>query len=299
MDNAELFTPEVDPESLNLGASLERVMALSMERLARVQSEFNPTHTILTVSGGDDSAAEVAFALEIGIKPDFILHGRTGTGIRQTTEHVIDYYGNLGPDLVIADAGDAYEQYVMRKGFFGVGKDAHNFSYHVLKAQPFRKAISKHLRQGRRDVRVMVLNGARMSESENRRINLPETKRDPASPGNLWTNLIHDWTNGDRDNFLRIRQVRRNPVAACLGRSGECMCGTQQRLEDRFSASIAYPEWGDWIDDLERRAVAKHGWGWGVPMPRPADPNQIEMFTPMCMGCARDGSAALMSETEG
>ena len=287
---ADLFTAETDPEGTSLGASLERVMAMSAERIARVQSEFAPTHTILTVSGGRDSAAETELALEMGIKPDFILHGRTGTGIRQTTEHVISHYGNLGPDLVIADAGDAYEQYVMRKGFFGIGKDAHNFSYHVLKAQPFRKAISKHIRQGRRDIRVMVLNGARMTESENRRINLPETKRDPASPGNLWVNLIHDWTDGDRDNYLRLRQTPINPVAVQLCRSGECMCGTQQTLQARAEAAALYPEWGNWLDDLEARAVAKHGWGWGVPMPRPADPNQVEMFSPMCMGCAREAA---------
>lgn len=286
-----LFDAETDPQGYVASPSLARAKRLSEERVARVTAEFQPTHTILTVSGGRDSAAEVELALEMGIKPDFILHGRTGTGIRQTTEHVVDYYGNLGPDLIIADAGDAYESYVMRKGFFGVGKQAHNFSYHVLKAQPFRKAISKHIRQGRRGIRVMMLNGARALESDNRRLNLPETKRDPASPGNLWVNLIHDWSDGDRDQYLRMRGTKINPVAVQLCRSGECMCGTQQSLQARAEAAALYPEWGAWLNDLERRALAKHGWGWGVPMPAPPDPNQTEMFTPMCMGCAREAAA--------
>ncbi|KQY96410.1 hypothetical protein ASD25_00530 [Brevundimonas sp. Root1423] len=254
-------------------------------------AEFDPTYIVLLVSGGRDSAATVALALEIGLKVDLILHCRTGTGIRQTTEFVTDYYGALGPDFYMADAGDAYERYVLRKGFFGIGRDAHNFSYRILKAQPMRTALSRTLRKGRRGVRIMMLNGARALESDNRRLNLSETRKDPASPGNMYVNLIHDWSDADRDNFLRLRGVPINPVAVQLCRSGECMCGTMQSLQTRNEAAAIYPEWGGWINDLERRAIALHGWGWGVPMPKPADPNQLLLFTPLCMGCARDAAA--------
>lgn len=291
MTEPSLFNPETDPQSGVVPPSLERAMRLSAERVARVQSEFAPTHTVLTVSGGRDSAAEAELAMEMGLKVDLILHGRTGTGIRQTTEFVVDHYGNLGPDLVIADAGTAYEEYVLRKGFFGVGQKAHSYAYHVLKASPFRKAISKHVRRGQRDVRVMLLNGARMLESDNRRLNLPETRRDPASPGNLWVNLIHDFSDGDRDDYLRMRGTPINPVAIQLCRSGECMCGTQQSNQERAQAAAIYPEWGCWLRDLEQQAVRLHGWGWGENKPAPPDPNQTEMFTPMCMGCAREAAA--------
>ncbi|RZI99831.1 MAG: hypothetical protein EON90_09925 [Brevundimonas sp.] len=287
----ELFTPETDPQSQIIGPSLAKVMDLSAARVSRVMAEFDPTYIVLTVSGGRDSAAEVAFALELGLKVDLILHCRTGTGIRQTTEHVVDYYGTLGPEFVMADAGDAYERYVIRKGFFGIGRDAHNFSYRVLKAQPMRTALSHTLRKGRRGVRIMLLNGARALESDNRRLNLQETRKDPAAPNNLWVNLLHDWSDADRDNYLRLRGVPINPVAKELCRSGECLCGTMQTAQDRIQASALYPEWGNWIDDLERRAIALHGWGWGVTMPKPVDPNQIELFTPLCMGCARDAAA--------
>lgn len=287
---SDLFNADTDPQSLVIGSSLARAMDLSAQRVKRVIADLNPTHTVLTVSGGRDSAAEVAFAMELGLKVDLILHCRTGTGIRQTTEFVVDYYGSLGPDFVMADAGDAYERYVMRKGFFGIGRQAHNYSYRVLKAAPMRTAISRSIRQGRRDIRVMMLNGARALESDNRRLNLAETRKDPASPGNLWVNLIHDWSDADRDDYLRLRGIPINPVAKELCRSGECLCGTMQSLQERAQAAAIYPEWGAWIDDLERRAIAKHGWGWGVTMPRPADPNQTELFTPMCMGCAREAA---------
>lgn len=119
---SELFDAATDPESINLGASLRRAQRLSVERMQRVIAEYQPTHIIATVSGGRDSAAEVEFAREMGVKIDLILHARTGTGIPETTQFVTDHYGNLGPDLVVADAGDAYERYVMRKGFFGIGR---------------------------------------------------------------------------------------------------------------------------------------------------------------------------------
>lgn len=261
------------------------VRQLSEERIARVIAEHQPTHIIATVSGGRDSAAEVELANEMGLKIDLILHCRTGTGIPETTKHVIDYYGNLGPDFVMADAGNAYESYVMRKGFFGVGRQAHNFSYRILKADPMRKAISANIRKGRRGIRTMLLNGARAAESDNRRKRLPETRMDK---GNLWVNIIHDWTSGDRDEYLQLRRVPINPVAIQLCRSGECMCGTMQSKGARNEAAAIFPEWGAWLKDLEARAKAKHGWGWGEPMPEPADLRQIEMFQPLCMGCARD-----------
>lgn len=283
----ELFDSASDPQSMILGPSLTRAMDLSAERIRRVVKEVNPTHIVGTVSGGRDSAAEIEFARELGVKIDLILHCRTGTGIRQTTEHVVDHYGNLGPDFVMADAGDAYEEYVMRKGFFGIGRSAHNYSYRVLKATPMRKAISRVIRQGKRGVRVLLLNGARASESDNRQRNLPETRQDPASPGNLWVNAIHDWTAGDRDHYLRLRNTLINPVAVQLCRSGECMCGTMQSAQTRAEAAAVYPEWGAWLNDLERRVRAKHGWGWGETMPAPVDPRQIDMFQPMCSGCTR------------
>lgn len=268
--------------------TLERAKELSAQRIERVIAEVRPTHMVMMVSGGRDSAASEEFASEIGLKVDLILHGRTGTGIPETTKHVVDYYGSRGPDFAIADAGDAYESYVMRKGFFGIGRRAHGYAFHVLKAAPFRKAISQHIRKGRRGIRVLLLNGARALESDNRNANLRETRMDPASPNNLWVNLIHDWSSADRDSYLALRETPINPVAVQLCRSGECMCGTMQSKQARGEAAAIYPAWGAWLNDLEARAKAKHGWGWGETKPTPSDERQFDMFPPMCVGCMRD-----------
>lgn len=274
-EQAEFWVPEPTKAP-------QKAMDDAAMRFRQAVEEFNPTHIVAMVSGGDDSAAAYEMAVQIGVKIDFIIHGKTGTGIPETTTHVLDHYGNKGPDLVIADAGDAYERYVMRKGFFGVGKDAHHFAYHVLKAQPFRTAISHNIRQRRRGIRVMLINGARKTESENRKQNLQPTRLER---DNLWTNIIHDWSSGDRDQFLSYAGVCRNPVAKELCRSGECMCGTQQNQGDRNEAAAIYPHWGSWLDDLEGAVRRKHGFGWGEPYPKPRDPLQGELFEDMCAEC--------------
>ena len=263
---------------------IDRAINSSVRLMQSVMAKYQPTHIVVMVSGGRDSAAACAIAEEMGLPIDLILHGNTRTGIPETTQFVIDHYGNKAVDFAVADAGDAYERYVMRKGFFGKGRNAHNFSYRILKADPFRAAISRLIRQKKRGVRVMLLNGARASESENRRINLSPVRMDK---GNMWVNICHHWTDGDRDAYLESRQVQINPVAKVLCRSAECMCGTMQTTGDRNEAAALYPAWGNWLNDLEVVVKAKHGFGWGDTGPKYKDHRQDDLFQPMCVGCNR------------
>ena len=243
--------------------------------------EFKPTHIVSMVSGGKDSAASDQIARELGVKIDFVMHGNTRCGIPETTEFVRDTYGKLG-EYVEADAGNAYEEYVMRKGFFGKGVAAHAYSYRVLKAGPFRKTLSSMIRKGKHNIRILLLNGARKDESANRKRTLEVFRRDPASKNNVWVNLIHDWTLEDRDSYLNSRGTCINPVAKKLCRSGECMCGTMQSKEERLEAGIAYPKWGRWLDDLEKEAMRLHGFGWNDTFKvRETKPE----FQPMCEEC--------------
>lgn len=263
------------------------LISKSAKILKAAIDRFNPTHFVSMVSGGKDSAATDAVARELGVNVNFVMHGNTRCGIPQTSEFVREIYGALG-DVVEADAGTAYEDYVLRKGFFGVGISAHSFAYRVLKATPFRKAISKHIRKGKRDIRILLLNGARKDESENRQKHLQVWRQDPAAPGNIWVNLIHDWTQDDRDEYLDNRFVPINPVAKALCRSGECMCGTMQTKEDRVEAAAIYPEWGKWLEMLEAEAMKLHGFGWGDDFPTPPNPEaqpDIFGFYPMCKDC--------------
>lgn len=246
---------------------------------------FNPTHVVTMVSGGSDSAACHQLAIEIGLPVSLTIHGRTGCGLQETTDFVASNYGNDSP-LEISDAGTAYEEYVLRKGFFGKGVDAHGFAYRILKAQPFRKTISAALRKGKRSVRVLLLNGAYKAESANRAANLKQSRSDPGAPMNQWFNLMHHWTPGLRDEYLASRSVPINPVSKALCRSGECMCGTMQTAAERLEAAAYDPNWGAWMDELEGEAKRLHGFGWGQSAPRPSK-GQPDLFMPMCNGCGK------------
>lgn len=266
-----------------MGALHESALVKSRDIFRRAVERFSPTHIVSMVSGGKDSAASDQVARELGVKIDLVIHGNTRCGIPETSQFVRDTYGRIS-DLVEADAGTAYEDYVLRKGFFGKGIGAHGFAYRVLKATPFRKAISKHIRRGKRDVRVLLLNGARKDESENRQKHLEIWRSDPAQKGNIWVNLIHDWSQDNRDAYLDARQTPINPVAKALCRSGECMCGTMQTDAERIEAAILYPSWGKWLSELEQEAIRLHGFGWGKPFPK-RDSRQAELFAPMCKDC--------------
>lgn len=264
------------------------LLAKSYNIFRQAVEAYNPTHIVSMVSGGKDSACSHAVAQELGIKVDLIIHGNTRCGIPETSDYVEREYGSLGPDFAVADAGSAYEDYVLRKGFFGKGIAAHGFAYRILKATPFRRVISQRIRKRRRGVRVLLLNGARRTESENRRKHLKPLRQDPSRPGNIWTSLIFDWSAKDRNCYLQSRGVQINEVAQVLCRSGECMCGTTQSQESRQEAALFYPKWGTWLDNLEAEVRRKHGFGWGEPFPKKRKVEQMDLFQPMCTDCTID-----------
>lgn len=264
-------------------AALNHAIAMSAFYANTAMEWYNPKHIVTMVSGGKDSAACHSLAVELGLPITMTIHGRTGCGLKATQDHVEANYGTDAP-LIIADAGTAYEEYVMRKGFFGKGRDAHGFAYRILKADPFRKVISSELRKGKTRVPVLLLNGAFKAESENRKATLRRARSDPGAPMNVWFNLIHDWTPEIRDEYLVSRNVPINPVAKSLCRSGECMCGTMQTDAERIEAAMLDPEWGKWLDDLDAAARNKHGFGWGQQIIIP-NKKSHETFMPMCVDC--------------
>jgi 3'-phosphoadenosine 5'-phosphosulfate sulfotransferase (PAPS reductase)/FAD synthetase len=259
----------------------------SKEIYERALEIYKPKTVVVMLSGGDDSMTAYTVARELGISYDAVIHGNTGTGIRQTNIFAENEVKKRGDRLLVANAGDAYERYVLRKGFFGKGITAHSYAYHILKAEPFRKVVSKHLRQRRRNYKVLFLNGARRQESPNRQKNMVEPYR--ADGNNIWVNLIHNWSKQDCLDYMNDRNICRNPVSKKLCRSGECMCGTMQAPESRAEASYLYPEWGEWLDNLESKVIQKFPWKWGQNISKQ---KIMEMhgqmtidFMPMCHDC--------------
>lgn len=270
---------------------MNNLIESSKEIFQYASEAYKPKAIIMMLSGGDDSMCAYHVAKSIGIKFDCVVHGNTRTGIKDTTDFVRKEVERMGDIYLEADAGTSYEDYVMRKGFFGIGEMAHSYSYHILKWTFFRKAISENIRHRRRDFPIMFINGARRQESERRKKTMISPyKVDPKMKNNIWVNIINEWpSRHDCVDFLEGNGIKRNPVSINLCRSGECMCGTMQSIGDYNEAKFHYPEWGRRMDELRQRVRTKFPWDWGENINKYhlAEMNgQLRMdFQPMCIGC--------------
>lgn len=266
---------------------MDQLLAYSKEIYDKAMADYKPKAKVLMLSGGDDSLTSYHVARELGIKFDFVIHGNTRTGIPEATDFARSEVSRLGDNYLEADAGDSYINYLMRKGFFGKGFDAHQFSYHILKQDHFERVVAMHIRQRQRNFPILFINGARRKESDNRMVTMKSPiKVTPRRPNDIWVNLINEFDKPDCRNYLEGNGIVRNPVSIKLCRSGECMCGTMQSRGDRFEASYHFPAWGRQLNELERIIKEKHGFGWDDAAPK--DPNQLKLFDgfqPMCTGC--------------
>lgn len=267
----------------------------SQEILDEAIAQYQPYAKVLMFSGGGDSMAALQACLALGVKLDYVMHINTRTGIEETTTFVRSYVESIGIPYLEGDAGAKYENYVLRKGFFGVGtgaQSAHSMAFHLLKRDVLTSVISSQIRHRKRDRPVLLINGARVGESKNRSINLVDPIRADQGGSNIWVNVIHHWSKDDCNDFTCDRKCPKNPVSVQLCRSGECMCGTTQGIQARQEASYFFPKWGKWIDRLEEKVRAKFPWGWGEAVPKQwalEKKGQLRLFDsdfqPLCSSC--------------
>jgi 3'-phosphoadenosine 5'-phosphosulfate sulfotransferase (PAPS reductase)/FAD synthetase len=160
----------------------------SKEIVERAISEYKPYAKVGLFSGGNDSLALLEVLKELGVELDFVIHVHTGTGLPQTLEFVREHCSVYGDRYLELSAGTAYEDYVLRKGFFGKGVDAHAYAYHTLKVNPLERGISGYIRQRKRGRKVLLFNGVRINESENRKYNfgLNEITVDRRKQNDVW-----------------------------------------------------------------------------------------------------------------
>lgn len=229
--------------------------------------QLEPYATCVLFSGGKDSMAAYQVCKAQNVKIDYLIHINTRTGIQETTNFVRNFAESEGVTYIEGDAGTKYEDYVLRKGFFGTGSHAHSFAYHLLKQHVLASAISHNIRHGRRNRNILLINGARTDESSRRMLGCGSVPIRKDRTG-VWVNVINDWTKDDRDDFLKECKAPVNPVTTKLCRSGECLCGTMQSKQTREEVGYFYPEWEMWMAGLEAKVRKKFPWGWGENMPK-------------------------------
>lgn len=269
---------------------IDDMLRESMDIVQRAIIEHQPYAVCLMLSGGDDSITALKVALMLGVKIDYIIHGVTGTGLKDVRKYVHKVAELCGIKLIEANAGTAFEDYVKRKGFFGVGSSAHSFSYHILKVNPFDRAISKYIRRNKPNRKILLLNGVRVDESENRADNYGDNPYRELR-GNIWVNIVHWFSKKQCLDLLEAENFERSPVAIHLGRSGECNCGTMQNEAGRIACANYDPEWGEWMTSIRKYCIAKFGWDISqnpkkaVIAEMNAKTDRLDSFMPMCVGC--------------
>jgi 3'-phosphoadenosine 5'-phosphosulfate sulfotransferase (PAPS reductase)/FAD synthetase len=269
---------------------MELLLSQSQEIINKALADYKPYAVVLMLSGGHDSLLAYHVAKALDVPMTHIMHGITGTGIKETTDFARKVGEESGLSWLEANAGDSYERYVLRKGFYGIGHTAHTMAYHTLKSEHFKKALSRHIRQGQKGRNILLINGARRQESQNRKLSMIQPIK--VDKGNIWVNIVNDWSALDRNTFLS--EYERNPVYDILHRSAECLCGTMQNQETRKEVSYWFPKWGGWLVDLEREACNRgFCWKWGEDLPKAIkDQKRIEkevkngqQWLPMCQSC--------------
>jgi 3'-phosphoadenosine 5'-phosphosulfate sulfotransferase (PAPS reductase)/FAD synthetase len=278
---------------------MDNMILGSKEIIGRAVRDYQPYAIVVLLSGGDDSMAALHVAKELGVKIDFIMHGVTGTGIQETHDFVKQVVSKEGCKYIEANAGSSYVDYVLRKGFFGVGAKAHSYSYHLLKWTHFRREVSKQIRYKKHNRNILFINGARRLESENRKKTMINPVKCVGS--NIWVNIINEWSNHSPVDYLESNSVERNPVSKILCTSGECGCGTMLKPGDAVERGYHFPRWKEWYESISK-SVKDRGfeWGWGEPMPKGIameKKGQLNMFQPMCSGCKLNYENKIHHET--
>lgn len=266
------------------------------------QEEHKPTETFILYSGGNDSAVVLDVCTPFA---DAVVFINTGIAIPDAVEHARATAGRTGLPVIELEPPESYESLVLGRWDGLPGPGAHRYTYQRLK----ERAIEGLLRDRRSFTgeRFMLLTGVRKAESKRRM-----GYKDPVNRkgGQVWVNPLLNWSNTEMLRYRIGHGLPVNPVSANLHMSGECMCGAMadqdQNREERAAIAFFYPEFDDYLSELEHKAYFKgcRYTEWGVK--RPADDRmdpevdgQMSLgdvdadWSPLCQSCEfRNAEAA-------
>lgn len=252
--------------------------------------EHDPSHVFVLLSGGNDSTVLTSWARRsFGQKIDAAVFIDTGTSIEpdpadpsDTTpsvrEFVEAFCANRYLPLIVLEAGDAYRRMVRQHGVPGPG--AHRYPYVNLKERQLDRLIRE--RKTRWNDRILLLAGARASESERRMGHAVAVERDGCT---VWANPFIDWTDEQMRAYRTEHGLEESPVAALLHRSGECNCGAYAKPGEREMLQSLFPRWFERVILGAEATARTHGkWArWGERPPTACAPEKVGR---LCRDCA-------------
>jgi 3'-phosphoadenosine 5'-phosphosulfate sulfotransferase (PAPS reductase)/FAD synthetase len=179
--------------------------------------EHNPSHVFAGYSGGHDSLVSTHIAAQ---HPRFsgVFHANTTIGIEETRLHMRATCERFDWPLKEYYPPESYRDMCLKYGFPGPG--AHMFCFIKLKERSIKSLVRDH-KTGRKD-RIMLVTGARASESKRRMGHVEIVQRDGAL---VWVAPCIDFTDDEKEAYIAEHNLPRNPVVDAIGMSGECLCG--------------------------------------------------------------------------
>lgn len=232
------------------------------------------------LSGGDHSIVATEYAAEEG-SIDEVVHVRTGIGVKECEEFVVDLCDRKGWPLRIVEPPElTYEELVLKFGFPGPG--LHHIPYRYLKERAIR-ALVREAKRDRLD-EIALITGVHQQESARRMgFTLPRIK----VGSQIWLAPLFNYNALDFADYKRKHSLPSNPVKKTLGFSGECLCGAFAQPEELKKIERFHPDVAAKIHVLQDKArlAGKHC-QWGVRPPKARNRNQYEIpFQPMCVNC--------------
>ncbi|MFF4370426.1 phosphoadenosine phosphosulfate reductase family protein [Streptomyces sp. NPDC001594] len=318
VDRLEKTPPKSDSYEAR---TLDEAIAHSHAILDRVLAAFPVVATIGLFSGGNDS---VIVNHLFRTRVNAIAHVNTGTGIRQTTQHVRDVTAAWGlplhelhpkhtyRDLVLGQVLSTRGNNIGRpvwKGF--PGPAGHSVMYRRLKDEPLQRLRAQLLGPRSRRRNLVYLSGMRWAETSRRFRNAEEVDREGSL---IWVCPIVHWTDAHmREYRARHRcelphqhkehrlctpgALPLNEVTAHLHMSGECLCGAFAKPGELDEVGFFYPDAAQALRELEREAEAAGlsacAWGQRPPTARgtTASPGRL------CSKCTvSDGQTDLLEQ---
>ncbi len=222
----------------------------------------------------------------------------TGTALPGVVEHVHAVCEEQGWPLAERRPPEPYEKMVSGYGMPGPGQ--HGTAYVFLKERTFDAFVRENCSRGDgTDCRcghhdsVMWIAGSRQAESKRRMRNAKApVEKDGAQ---IWVNAIYDWTSRQTAAYRELHGLPLSDVAALVGRSGECNCGTYASKGERAMLRALFPGFADEWENLALDHGHHYAATWGQA-PLKVHPDQQQLIprggiARACWSCARDGAA--------
>jgi 3'-phosphoadenosine 5'-phosphosulfate sulfotransferase (PAPS reductase)/FAD synthetase len=246
----------------------------------------NPSHIFGMFSGGHDNLCATHIAAQ-SLFFSGAAHMNTTIGIEETRDFVRATCKEQNWQLKEYKPPVSYDDIVLKHGFPGPG--GHFYMYIRLKERCLAQLLKEHKGKTRTD-RVLLVTGVRLAESERRMGHVEAVVQEGRK---VWVAPILNWTTEDKNEYIDLHKLKRNPVVDKLCMSGECLCGAFAHPGEMAELEAAYPETADRIKALEGK-VALNGLPakWGQ---RPEKP--VVELEPMPMAMCWSCEAKRVSET--